>query len=308
MTYSLLIQGPLNNRSLDAIEKYDYRNQFDEIIISHWESDDKELLNERVDGCIIVEKPLPVISEDVDVTLLSANSTFWYSIQSTYEGLKKCKSNFTIKLRSDEYYANFNPMKEKLSKSQEELMDLEQTQCEGITKKNGQCKNITKDISKLCHLHNPYHVLKSEKMVFGSVICKARHEHGGFTYHIGDHLFLAKTKNLLETYVLFDKMYRKRGWSPKEEEDFSWMKYVSGRTPVPETILAKAYLRTIDKLKGGSGIFNGGTEEDKAFINSFDIMDVNKLGEFHVRYNQADIDFIDTYNECSVEKIEDMLK
>ena len=48
------------------------------------------------------------------------------------------------------------------------MMSYGQVQCEGITKLNVQCKNMTKDISKLCHIHNPNHVVKSDKV---AVIC-----------------------------------------------------------------------------------------------------------------------------------------
>ena len=48
------------------------------------------------------------------------------------------------------------------------MMSYGQVQCEGITKKNVQCKNIVKTEVKLCHIHNPNHVVKSDKLV---VIC-----------------------------------------------------------------------------------------------------------------------------------------
>ena len=48
------------------------------------------------------------------------------------------------------------------------MMSYGQTQCKGMTKMKVQCKNTTKDISKLCHVHNPNHVAKSDKLV---VIC-----------------------------------------------------------------------------------------------------------------------------------------
>ena len=48
------------------------------------------------------------------------------------------------------------------------MMSYGQVQCEGMTKMRVQCKNTTKDISKLCHNHNPNHVVKSDKV---SVIC-----------------------------------------------------------------------------------------------------------------------------------------
>ena len=74
------------------------------------------------------------------------------------------------------------------------MMSYGQVQCEGMTKMKVQCKNTTKDISKLCHIHNPNHVVKSDKLVvICSVITKANnpcknktkntngkcHNHGG---------------------------------------------------------------------------------------------------------------------------------
>ena len=48
------------------------------------------------------------------------------------------------------------------------MMSYGQTQWEGITEKNVQCKNTVKTEIKLCHIHNPNHVVKSDKLV---VIC-----------------------------------------------------------------------------------------------------------------------------------------
>ena len=42
------------------------------------------------------------------------------------------------------------------------------TQCNELTKDSVQCKNIVKTEVKLCHIHNPNHVVKSDKLV---VIC-----------------------------------------------------------------------------------------------------------------------------------------
>ena len=44
----------------------------------------------------------------------------------------------------------------------------ESTQCTATTKQNVQCKNVVKDNSELCYLHNPNYVKKSEST---TVIC-----------------------------------------------------------------------------------------------------------------------------------------
>ena len=48
------------------------------------------------------------------------------------------------------------------------MMSYGQTQCKGMTKMKVQCKNTVKTEVKLCHLHNPNHVIKSDKV---TVIC-----------------------------------------------------------------------------------------------------------------------------------------
>ena len=47
------------------------------------------------------------------------------------------------------------------------MMSYGQTQCEGVTKDNIQCKNITKQ-GNLCYLHNPNYVKSSNTV---SVVC-----------------------------------------------------------------------------------------------------------------------------------------
>ena len=39
---------------------------------------------------------------------------------------------------------------------------ISQTQCNGLTKDSVQCKNVVKDASSLCHLHNPNYISKSK--------------------------------------------------------------------------------------------------------------------------------------------------
>ena len=48
------------------------------------------------------------------------------------------------------------------------FLGISQTQCNGLTKDSVQCKNIIKDVSSLCHLHNPNYVSKTE---IKAVIC-----------------------------------------------------------------------------------------------------------------------------------------
>tara|TARA_R100001369_G_C3225332_1_gene150953 strand:- start:21 stop:290 length:270 start_codon:yes stop_codon:yes gene_type:complete len=48
------------------------------------------------------------------------------------------------------------------------MMSYGQTQCEGLTKDSVQCKNTVKTKVKLCHIHNPNHIVLSNSV---AVIC-----------------------------------------------------------------------------------------------------------------------------------------
>ena len=54
------------------------------------------------------------------------------------------------------------------------MMSYGQTQCEGVTKDNIQCKNITKQ-GNLCYLHNPNYVKSSDS---ATVICSGTTKSG----------------------------------------------------------------------------------------------------------------------------------
>jgi len=51
------------------------------------------------------------------------------------------------------------------------LVGFSQVQCEGMTKKSIQCKQITKSDSKLCHNHDPNY---KKKEVYPTVICSGK--------------------------------------------------------------------------------------------------------------------------------------
>jgi len=44
------------------------------------------------------------------------------------------------------------------------IMSFGQTQCEGLTKDSVQCKNTVKTTIKLCHIHNPNHIVPSNSV------------------------------------------------------------------------------------------------------------------------------------------------
>ena len=118
---SVLIQGPLNFTSIDAIK--DYSKFADTIIISTWDKDDSkyiDILNKinllKKDDKINIEiysyktpdyKQMIINGELFGVDI---DTTWYWQVQGLYNGVKECKTPFIIRTRSDEYYKNLQPL------------------------------------------------------------------------------------------------------------------------------------------------------------------------------------------------------
>jgi hypothetical protein len=202
--FDLVIQGPLNNTSLQYVDKY--HSQFKNIIVSHWEEDltdsvksnynklsDQKIVKGDYGGqykplAQITSQPLPDISK---LFFFRNDSNFFYSIASTYEGLKQCTSPYVVKMRSDECYLNLNPLKEKFLKD-------------------------------------------TKKMVCGNIFFKTWEFR---PYHIGDHLFVAEREALFKTYDNLLNFFRYG--SPKDKP---WASFTYEDNIAPEQVLARSYL------------------------------------------------------------------
>jgi len=157
MKFDLVIQGPLDNTSISKVDEIS--SQFENVMISHWSEDDSSLLGDiKSENISVFNQPTP---NRQDTTGVMKDSTFFYSISSTFLGLQHCTSNYTIKMRSDEYYEDFTPLKELFLKN-------------------------------------------DNKFVFGNIFAKPW-SHS--MYHIGDHLFVAKTDLLLKGYAILYDLY-----------------------------------------------------------------------------------------------------
>ena len=118
MDFDLVIQGPLDKTSIDQIDQLSH--QFNNIIVSHWSENDSSLLNNiQSKNVVICNQPTPDLQNTVGVM---KDSTLFYSISSTFYGLQRCKSKYVIKMRSDEFYENLSPLKEKLIQGDTKLV------------------------------------------------------------------------------------------------------------------------------------------------------------------------------------------
>lgn len=120
---TLLIQGPVDRTSLDVLNKY---KQYGKVVISTWNNcDDIDTLLEYDVFNIcdsVVFNILPDVQKILDQgrinkTFSKKPCTFHYSVFSTYYGLLNCKTKYVLKLRSDEFISNLQPMINSIKKN-----------------------------------------------------------------------------------------------------------------------------------------------------------------------------------------------
>ena len=241
MNFDLIIQGPLNITSLKNLENL--VDQFENIVISHWKEDMPCAIYNH-DKIKIVSQPLPDRNKTFGVI---KDSTFYYSLSSTYKGLQFCKSKYTIKSRSDETYSDYSVLKEKL------LSD-------------------------------------DERFVFGNIFAKPW---SYSAYHIGDHMFAAKTEYLRKAYEF---LYNSYTYGKNLIKD-AWIiqGYPSHQTA--ESILAKSFLKA-------KGVDRSTWSSKEAFLANYDVVDINTLGNYTARWAHGNRTYHNDY-KCSVNKMED---
>lgn len=113
--FSLVIQGRLHKHSLSRLQKY--RSSGFKIIYSYRDDDNTNLLNEYdITGVEFVTYP----KEVADTTFNLFNT--YYHCNSTYTGLKKVSTPYSIKLRSDNYIGNLLPLMDKLMENKDKYV------------------------------------------------------------------------------------------------------------------------------------------------------------------------------------------
>jgi hypothetical protein len=103
---SIVIQGPLHKNSVDAIPHY---QTFGKVVVSHHPDDDLKLL-ENMDCSSIVR----VETVRPDTPYIFNNQNIYWQIITAHAGLFHVETEYTIKLRSDEYFGDLSPMIEKM--------------------------------------------------------------------------------------------------------------------------------------------------------------------------------------------------
>lgn len=105
---TLLIAGPIHQNTIQMIEKY--RSVF-KIIVSTY----KENKNVNLDKLQSLDKNLVIIESQLpEVKDMYNSQNIYYQCFSVLNGLQLCKTEYVMKLRSDEFYSNLDKLVKKL--------------------------------------------------------------------------------------------------------------------------------------------------------------------------------------------------
>ena len=111
-TVSIVIQGPLHERSIKTIPEY---LKYGEVVVSCWDKDNLNLLEEHRDKVTLVVNKYSEVPRSRLRSLGRHGPNPWIlQNYSSYHGLKKAKGFFGIKVRSDESYPDLDAIVDKL--------------------------------------------------------------------------------------------------------------------------------------------------------------------------------------------------
>jgi hypothetical protein len=113
-TVSIIIQGPLNQRSIKTIPDY---LKYGEVIVSCWDNDDLSLLDKYKQNIKIV------VNHYHDIMSKARRTHLKHPIilqnYTTHNALKQAEGYFAIKTRSDESYPVLDPLLNMLKKNRD---------------------------------------------------------------------------------------------------------------------------------------------------------------------------------------------
>jgi len=167
---SILIQGPINDLSLNCIPEY---SKFaSNIIISTWNIDEEKISEiqknyNRYCNIKIISEVQPDYENMIrsgTIVGIPANTTFYWQVLGVYNGVSNCDTKYIIRTRSDEYFINLQP-----------LLDL-------VEKNNF-------------------------KFTCGNIWFRKRNI---ANIHIGDHLYFSETKLLNDSVKMILDVYHKK--------------------------------------------------------------------------------------------------
>jgi len=116
--FSFVFQGPLHKNFIYGLLN-NYKEYTDNIIVSHWNNDDPELLEYLTNGDI----PCKLVSNEYHTNYNVYNQqNVYYQTLTTLYGIREARTQFVLKLRTDQWFGNLTPILDKIRESPEKFV------------------------------------------------------------------------------------------------------------------------------------------------------------------------------------------
>lgn len=103
--FTLVFQGPLHQNFIYGLLN-NYKEYTDNIVVSHWDSDNLDLLEYFTEYNI---QPTLVTNKSHKAYNAYNNQNVYYQVYTTLSGLEKVTTPYVLKLRTDQWYGNLEP-------------------------------------------------------------------------------------------------------------------------------------------------------------------------------------------------------
>lgn len=104
--FTLMFQGPLHKNFIYGLLN-NYAEYTDNIVISHWDTDDKELLAYLTEYGIPNKLVTNTFHKEYNVY---HNQNVYYQVYTSLRGMREVTTPYVLKLRTDQWYGNLIPM------------------------------------------------------------------------------------------------------------------------------------------------------------------------------------------------------
>lgn len=111
--FTLVFQGPLHKNFIYGLLN-NYKEYTDNIVISHWDTDDLSLLDYLSEYDIAHTRVTNTFHKSFNVY---HNQNVYYQVHTSRRGMEKVNTPFVLKMRTDQWYGNLVPFFEAVRKN-----------------------------------------------------------------------------------------------------------------------------------------------------------------------------------------------
>jgi hypothetical protein len=116
--FTLVFQGPLHKNFIYGLLN-NYKEYTDNIVVSHWDTDDAELLAYLTSDLINCKLITNRFHKNYNAY---NNQNIYYQTYTTLEGMKVVDTQFVLKLRTDQWFGNLTPMFDRIRQNPDKFV------------------------------------------------------------------------------------------------------------------------------------------------------------------------------------------